>query len=107
MAYPLFPDEAYNLLEIIEARCTHGSTFFVHSLKPMVGIGASIPTRKMTVQFQKQLWTELLTTLITFSLTVKNPCENGMVLLQRVRNYRLLQDGLLNGSHGSVPPTEV
>lgn len=57
----LTPQESYDLLEIIKARCSNGSMIFAHNTKVTVGTNELIPTQKMTVPFLRQLWIALFT----------------------------------------------
>ena len=73
---PLSPQESYDMLEIVEARC-HKSTIFARSTNLRVGTPGSIPTRNLTAPFQKPLWTALSTTLMRFWWMAESRCGNA------------------------------
>lgn len=73
---PLSPQESYDMLEIVEARC-HKSTIFCTQYESEVGTPGSIPTRNLTAPFQKPLWTALSTTLMRFWWMAESRCGNA------------------------------
>ena len=73
---PLSPQESYDMLEIVEARC-HKSMIFCTQYESEGWYTRIDPTRNPTAPFQKSLWTALSTTLMRFWWMVGSRCVNA------------------------------
>ena len=73
----LTPQESYDLLELVEARCDHGATIFCTQYDTGEWYERITPAPRRPAQSPTPLWTELSTTPMTSSSTAPSPCGNA------------------------------